>query len=205
MLVGSLILTGCSTAGPSVVAPRDSSPRDRDAIAQSAPSRVPPRFRRQSVTYPSAYAPGTLVVDSTNRFLYLIEPNGRALRYGVGIGIGGFAWSGEGTIERKQAWPRWTPPAEMVARAPQLSRYQGGMAGGGINPLGARALYVYQNGHDTLYRLHGTSEWWTIGQSGSSGCIRLLNADVIDLYERVQLRARIVVLPQASRVRSRLG
>ncbi|OLP45865.1 L,D-transpeptidase [Rhizobium oryziradicis] len=159
--------------------------------------RIPPRYYRQRVTAPAGYPVGTIVVDTPNRFLYLIERGGTAMRYGVGIGREGFAWQGEGVIQWRQKWPKWTPPDEMVARQPQLAKYSaanGGMEPGLMNPLGARALYIFQNGKDTLYRLHGSPEWNSIGKAMSSGCVRLMNQDIIDLYDRVPEKARIIVL-----------
>ncbi|MCX8998529.1 L,D-transpeptidase [Rhizobiaceae bacterium BDR2-2] len=158
--------------------------------------RIPSRFYRQRVVDPTGQRPGTVVVDTPSRFLYLVEPGGSAMRYGVGIGREGFSWSGEGVIQWRQKWPKWTPPDDMIARQPELEQYSvrnGGMPPGLMNPLGARALYIFQNGEDTLYRLHGNPEWNSIGKAVSSGCVRLLNHDVIDLYERVPSRARIVV------------
>jgi lipoprotein-anchoring transpeptidase ErfK/SrfK len=154
------------------------------------------KFYRQRVIDPTGEAPGTVVVDTPNRFLYVVEPGGTAMRYGVGIGREGFAWQGEGVIHWRQPWPRWKPPAEMVARQPELRQYSienGGMEPGLKNPLGARALYIFQNRQDTLYRLHGNPDWRSIGKAVSSGCVRLINQDVIDLYERVPFHARIVV------------
>ncbi len=158
--------------------------------------RIDPRFYRQRVANPTGEAPGTVVVDTQSRFLYLVESGGTAMRYGVGIGKEGFAWSGEGVIQWRQKWPRWKPPNEMVARKPELAQYSienGGMEPGLMNPLGARAMYIFQNGEDTLYRLHGSPEWNSIGKAVSSGCVRLINQDVIDLYDRVPTKARIVV------------
>lgn len=158
--------------------------------------RIEPRFYRQRVPDPTGESPGTIVVDTPSRFLYLVEPGGTAMRYGVGIGREGFAWQGTGVIQWRQAWPKWTPPYEMIRRQPELERYSaanGGMPPGLDNPLGARALYIFQNGQDTLYRLHGSPEWWSIGKAVSSGCVRLMNQDVIDLYDRVPNRARVLV------------
>jgi lipoprotein-anchoring transpeptidase ErfK/SrfK len=159
--------------------------------------QIDARFYRQEVESPFAERPGTIIVDTGNRFLYLIQSNGTAMRYGVGIGRQGFSWSGRGVIQWKQAWPRWTPPDEMVARQPELVKYSaanGGMPPGLNNPLGARALYIFQNGKDTLYRLHGSPEWKSIGRAVSSGCVRLLNQDVIDLYDRVPGKAPVLVI-----------
>jgi len=156
--------------------------------------QIDPKYYRQVVPNPTTEAPGTIIVDTPNRFLYLVQGNGEAIRYGVGIGREGFAWSGRATIAAKKAWPTWTPPAEMVARQPEIAPYAGGMPPGLDNPLGARALYIYQDGRDTLYRLHGTNDPRTIGQAVSSGCVRLINQDVIDLYQRVPTGTPIHVI-----------
>lgn len=155
--------------------------------------KIPRAFRRQIVPNITREAPGTIVVDTKNHFLYFIESDGDAIRYGVGVGKAGFEWSGRANVQYKREWPRWTPPPEMVRRQPELEKYRNGMAPGVMNPLGARALYVFQNGADTGYRIHGSPEWWSIGQSMSSGCIRLINQDIIDLYNRVPVGAPIVV------------
>lgn len=158
--------------------------------------KIDPRYYRQRVANPTSEPAGVVVVDVARRFLHLTEPGGTAMRYGVGIGRAGFTWSGDGVIQWRRKWPRWTPPAEMIARQPELRKYSytnGGQPPGPANPLGARALYIFQNGQDTLYRLHGTRDWRSIGNAVSSGCVRLLNQDVIDLYERVPPKARIVV------------
>lgn len=150
-------------------------------------SRIENEFLRQIVNYRSDEEPGTIIVDTPNKHLYYLLPDNRAVRYGIGVGREGFAWKGEAYVAWKQAWPRWHPPAEMVERQPELEEYaEDGMDAGLMNPLGARALYLYdEKGRDTLYRLHGTPEWNTIGTAASSGCIRLMNQDIIDLYERV--------------------
>ena len=158
--------------------------------------RINQKFLRQWVDDPTGERPGTLVIDVSNHFLYLTYPGGKAMRYGVGLGRAGFEWAGAGVIQYKRQWPRWTPPDEMIKRQPELARYssvQGGMDPGLQNPLGARALYIFQNGEDTLYRIHGSPEWWTIGKSVSAGCVRMLNQDIIDLYGRVPGKTRIVV------------
>jgi len=154
-----------------------------------------PRFRRQHVRYQTTEPPGTVVVDTSNRYLYLVSGGGRAIRYGIEVGREGLAWNGVANIARKAEWPKWTPPAEMVARDPRTAPYAGGMPGGPENPLGARALYLYQDGRDTLYRIHGGGKPRTLGKATSSGCIRLLDHDAIDLYQRVPIGARTVVLP----------
>ena len=159
--------------------------------------QIDQRYYRQEVADPFGEAPGTIIVDTQDRFLYLTQGGGRAMRYGVGIGREGFAWSGRGVIQWKQKWPRWKPPNEMVARQPHLEPYSianGGMEPGLMNPLGARAMYIFKDGQDTLYRLHGTPEWNSIGKAVSSGCVRLINQDVIDLYDRVRVKAPILVV-----------
>ncbi|OOG66993.1 L,D-transpeptidase [Sinorhizobium sp. A49] len=159
--------------------------------------QIDARFYRQEVSDPFGERPGTIVVDTGDRFLYLIQPGGSALRYGVGLGREGFAWNGRGVIQWKAKWPRWTPPDSMIARQPQLAKFSasnGGMAPGVNNPLGARALYIFQNGQDTLYRVHGSPEWQSIGKAVSSGCVRMLNQDVMDLYDRVRGKAPILVV-----------
>lgn len=158
--------------------------------------KVDPRFYRQMVADPTGEAPGTLVVDTGNHFLYFTYPDGQAMRYGVGLGRAGFAWAGRGKIQYKRQWPKWTPPDEMIGRQPELAKYSadnGGMPPGLDNPLGARALYIFQGKEDTLYRIHGSPEWWTIGKSVSSGCVRMINQDVVDLYNRVPDGTTIVV------------
>lgn len=156
-------------------------------------SRVDPDFLRAEVVDPTGEKPGTIVVDTSRRYLYLVEEGGRAIRYGVGIGRDGFTWSGRGSIGRKARWPTWYPPMSMQQRQPETRQYAGGMPGGLDNPLGARAMYIYRNGVDTIYRLHGTREYWSIGQAVSSGCVRLIHQDVIDLYSRVPVGAPIIV------------
>ena len=155
--------------------------------------KIPAQYHRQYVEHSGKYKPGTIVVDTANRHLYLIEKNGKAIRYGIGVGRAGFAWGGNAYIGRKAEWPTWTPPSTMIERQPELKKWAGGMDGGPSNPLGARALYLYKGGRDTLYRLHGTNEPMSVGQAMSSGCIRMLNVDVIDLYERVKVGAPVVV------------
>ena len=155
--------------------------------------KIPAQYHRQIVPQSGKYKPGTVVVDTANRHLYLIQKGDTAIRYGIGVGRAGFAWGGSAYVGRKAQWPTWTPPASMIERQPELKKWAGGMEGGPNNPLGARALYLYKGGRDTLYRLHGTNEPMSIGQAMSSGCIRMLNTDVIDLYERVNVRAPVVV------------
>jgi len=158
--------------------------------------RVDPKWWRQEVPYPTSERPGTLIVDTPARFLYLVLEGGRALRYGIGVGKDeSLVFRGTATIGRKAEWPRWTPTKSMIAREPdRYGPYAGGMPGGEINPLGPRALYLYKNGNDTLFRIHGTTEPYTIGTNVSSGCIRLMNQDIIDLYARVPVGAKVVVI-----------
>src|SRR5215471_19115072 len=150
------------------------------------------RLRRQVVNYPTTEAPGTIIIDTPNTYLYFVLGGGKAIRYGVGVGREGFTWSGVKTVERKSEWPDWLPPAEMLARQPYLPRF---MAGGPGNPLGARAMYL----SGSVYRIHGTNKPSSIGGHVSSGCIRLVNEHLIDLYNRVHVRAKVVVLPMTLR------
>ncbi len=162
-------------------------------------TKMDTQFLRQVVNVPPEIAaePGTIVIDPPNHFLYLVFENGTAIRYGVGVGRQGFAWSGDATIQAKREWPMWHPPKEMQARDPEAAKWPDGMPGGPGNPLGARAMYLYQGKVDTLYRIHGTTQPWSIGKSLSSGCIRLINQDIIDLYSRVPLGTRVRVLGDA--------
>jgi lipoprotein-anchoring transpeptidase ErfK/SrfK len=157
-------------------------------IEDNSSAALPDRFKRQVVDYRTNEAPGTIIVDTPNTYLYLVTGNGKAMRYGIGVGRDGFTWSGAQTITRKAEWPDWTPPAEMIARQPYLPRY---MAGGPGNPLGARAMYL----GSTIYRIHGTNAPETIGHRVSSGCIRLTNEDVTDLFSRVHVGTKVVVMP----------
>jgi lipoprotein-anchoring transpeptidase ErfK/SrfK len=158
--------------------------------------RVDPRWWRQEVEYFTNERPGTLVVDTPNHFLYLVMENNRALRYGVGVGRDeALVFRGDATVGRKAVWPRWTPTQNMIRREPErYGPYAGGMEPGEQNPLGPRALYLYRNGADTLFRIHGTTEPYTIGTNVSSGCVRLMNQDIIDLYARVPVGARVTVI-----------
>ncbi|WOH79842.1 L,D-transpeptidase [Bradyrhizobium sp. BEA-2-5] len=153
---------------------------------------MPARFRRQTVSYATREAPGTIIIDTPNTYLYYVLGNGQALRYGIGVGRDGFTWSGIQSVSRKAEWPDWTPPPEMIARQPYLPRH---MAGGPGNPLGARAMYL----GGTIYRIHGTNAPDTIGKRVSSGCIRMTNEDVTDLYSRVNIGTKVIVLPMTER------
>jgi lipoprotein-anchoring transpeptidase ErfK/SrfK len=164
------------------------------AISYTEMEEVPDTYRRQEVSYETSSPAGTLVVDTGKRFLYFVLGGGRAVRYGIGVGRDGFQWSGSAVIGRKAPWPRWTPPKAMVARDPFAAKWANGMPGGPKNPLGARALYLYANGVDTLFRIHGTNQPNSIGQAVSSGCVRMLNADIVDLYNRVGTGTKVAVI-----------
>ena len=156
--------------------------------------QVPAEFLRQPVRYQSDLPVGSVVIDPSSKHLYLITAKNQALRYGIAVGRTGFGWSGEAVITSRTTWPTWTPPPEMIARSPKYAKYAGGQPGGLSNPLGARALYLTTNGVDYGYRIHGTPEWDSIGHNASSGCFRMMNQDVMDLYGRVQDGAKVVVL-----------
>jgi lipoprotein-anchoring transpeptidase ErfK/SrfK len=155
-------------------------------------AEVPAHLRRQTVSYAGSEAPGTIIIDTPNTSLYYVLGGGKAVRYGIGVGREGFTWSGVKSVERKTEWPDWIPPAEMLERQPYLPRF---VAGGPGNPLGARAMYL----SGTMYRIHGTNQPSSIGKRVSSGCIRMLNEDVVDLYSRVNVGTRVVVLPMTQR------
>ncbi len=152
------------------------------------------RFRRREVIYDGNERPGTIVVDASKRYLYFVQEAGKAIRYGVGVGRDGFAWSGTATIGRKSKWPKWTPTPDQLELHPNWEKWSKGFPGGQGNPLGARAMYLYRDGADLLYRIHGTVEPTSIGKRVSSGCIRMINYDVIDLYERVPVGTKVIVL-----------
>src|SRR5471032_845282 len=175
------ILTPPVQTAPQMQAPPQA---DEDGVAIEMPARL----KRQMVGYSTREAPGTIIIDTPHTYLYLVLGNGQAMRYGIGVGREGFTWSGAERISRMKEWPDWFPPKEMIERQPYLPRF---MAGGDTNPLGARAMYL----GNTLYRIHGTNQPSTIGTFVSSGCIRLTNEDVSDLYSRVQVRTRVVVMP----------
>ena len=162
-------------------------------IEQVNPRLIKKRFRRQMVDFGGAEALGTIIVDPDNRFLYYVIEQGQAIRYGVGVGRAGFAWSGSAIVGMKRRWPRWVPPRNMVDRDTNALRWVNGQPGGPDNPLGARALYLFSNGADTLYRIHGTNEPQSIGKAVSSGCIRLLNEDIAHLFDLVEIGTPVVV------------
>jgi lipoprotein-anchoring transpeptidase ErfK/SrfK len=189
-------LWAVTAQGQSFLSYADQGPRSANAIFyQAMPQQeaedaeaTPAHLRRQIVSYQTREAPGTVIVDTPNTYLYYVLPGGKAVRYGIGVGREGFTWSGVKSVERKAEWPDWTPPPEMLARQPYLPRF---MAGGPGNPLGARAMYI----SGTIYRIHGTNQPSSIGKQVSSGCIRMVNEDVIDLYGRVNVGSKVVVLP----------
>lgn len=162
--------------------------------------KVPPQFTRQSVAYTSDQPVGTIIIDPAKRFLYLITGRDQALRYGISVGRAGFEWHGEAIVSNRRNWPTWTPPPEMIERDPKLEKWKNGQPGGPQNPLGARALYLTTNGRDYGYRIHGTPDWWSIGRNASSGCIRMIHQDVIDLEQRVQNGAKVIVLTKDGQV-----
>ncbi len=202
----SLGLAGCSVTGDGLHGVERSAlqpqavyyaerPAEKFPVVAVDPSQIDAQFLKQVVDYRSPHPPGTVVVDPHRRFLYLVQSGGKAIRYGVGVGREGLAFAGTGTVQEKREWPHWTPTAAMIARDPKrYAKWAAGMEGGAANPLGARALYLFKNGQDTRYRIHGTTEPDSIGKAVSSGCIRMMNQDVIDLYGRVPLGARVVVL-----------
>ncbi|WP_445501626.1 L,D-transpeptidase [Microvirga sp. G4-2] len=179
-------LAGCTYKG--VPEPQVSA-RDTEWLAQVPTAQEEPRYGRYQIEDPTGEAPGTIVVDTKQRFLYYVMDNKKAIRYGVAVGDEAYGWTGTSRIARKAEWPDWNPPAEMKARWPHVQYTKGGPG----NPLGARALYLYEGNHDTLYRIHGTNEPEKIGLAVSSGCIRMRNIDVIDLYNRVALNTKVIV------------
>ena len=156
--------------------------------------QVPTEFQRQTVFYESDQPVGTIIINPAAKLLYHITGKNRATRYGIAVGRAGFEWSGEAVVNERKMWPTWTPPAEMISRKPELAKWEKGQPGGLTNPLGARALYLTTNGVDYGYRIHGTPEWNTIGKNASSGCIRMINQDVMDLFEKVPAGTKVVVL-----------
>jgi lipoprotein-anchoring transpeptidase ErfK/SrfK len=177
---------------PSLLPPKES---ETDfPVPEVNPSIIPAEFRRQIVPNNSSYKPGTVIVDPAHRFLYLVQDQSTAIRYGVGVGRAGFAWSGTARVGMKRRWPRWVPPVEMVQRDERAAKWPNGMPGGPDNPLGARALYLFVGNEDTLYRIHGTNEPKSIGTAVSSGCVRMLNQDIAELFDLVPVGAPVEVL-----------
>jgi len=204
---GAAALAGCASTANQQEIIDDATPAGSDYARIYGPrlnepypipavdlQKIDPKYLRQEVSNDTGEPAGTIVVDTADRFLYLTLDHGRAIRYGIGVGREGFAWSGRGYVGYKKQWPTWTPPAEMVARDPNAAPWADGMPPGPMNPLGARALYIFEHGKDTLYRLHGNPDVTSIGKAVSSGCIRLMQQDVIDLYARVPTGTKVVVL-----------
>jgi lipoprotein-anchoring transpeptidase ErfK/SrfK len=204
LAIGTMALSATASAAPLPMFPffmtppmqsQESSPQPQQAAPDEnagATAELPARLKRQVVNYPTHEAPGTVIIDTPNTYLYYVLPGGQAIRYGIGVGRDGFTWSGVQSVTRKAEWPDWTPPPEMITRQPYLPRH---MAGGPGNPLGARAMYL----GGTVYRIHGTNAPETIGTHVSSGCIRLTNEDVSDLYSRVNVGTRVIVMPMTHR------
>ena len=201
LAIGMIAFSASATASPLQLFPFIMTPPAQSAPPpvlstpsedQGATVETPARLKRQIVSYPTREAPGTIVIDTPNTYLYYVLGGGQAVRYGIGVGRDGFTWSGTQSVTKKAEWPDWTPPPEMIARQPYLPRH---MAGGPGNPLGARAMYL----GGTVYRIHGTNAPETIGTHVSSGCIRLTNEDVADLYSRVNVGTRVIVLPMDRR------
>ncbi|WP_292898809.1 MULTISPECIES: L,D-transpeptidase [unclassified Nitratireductor] len=188
-------LAGCTTDGPFKVFTSDyGTVKDAGYQLPRIPiNEVPRQYHRQIVSYETKEKPGTIIVDTNAKFLYLVMDGGKAMRYGIGVGREGFEWAGTARIAMKREWPTWTPPSAMIGRQPELAKWRRGMPPGLSNPLGARALYLFNRGGDTGYRLHGTPEWRSIGKAMSSGCIRLMNQDIIDLYNRTEVGAKVIV------------
>ncbi|MDI7864424.1 L,D-transpeptidase [Rhizobiaceae bacterium n13] len=183
LVLGSLaLLSGCSTLSWPI------------SSANKTYTYISPQYRRKHVRYEGYEPPGTIVVNTYERYLYLVEDGGWATRYGVAVGEEGLTFKGEATVGRKAEWPTWTPTKSMIERKPHLAQYAGGVEGGPHNPLGASALYLYQNGKDTMFRVHGTNEPWSIGHAVSNGCVRLTNENIVDLYNRVPLGTRVVII-----------
>lgn len=211
-LVGAaIVLAGCTASGEIAAidpVPGSGTPKGYEAIKEGGitvpavpPGRMLLKYQRRLVTtpgYAKKHGTGVIVVDTARRYLFYTQPNGKSWRYGIGVGRAGFGWAGEATIRAKKRWPSWHPPKEMVARDPLAAEWAHGMPGGIRNPLGARALYLFQGNRDTLYRLHGTNDPESIGKAVSSGCVRLLNHDIVDLYKRVPVGTKVVVLGEPS-------
>lgn len=174
------------------------------AVSAVPVEKVPDQFERQTVEFASDEAPGTIIINPAEKHLHFILGNGKAIRYGIAVGRAGFEWSGVANVTSRKLWPTWTPPPEMIERDPSKAKYKDGQPGGPSNPLGARALYLTTNGRDYGYRIHGTPDWWSIGKNASSGCIRMINQDVIDLFNRVPDGAKVIVLTRDGKIPTKL-
>ncbi|MBZ6415696.1 MULTISPECIES: L,D-transpeptidase [Methylobacterium] len=197
--LGALGLAGCATTDGMSLAEASALygpvPTEKFPIPATDISKVDPKYYRRTVQYASKEAPGTIVVDPRNYYLYRIEEGGLATRYGANVGRDGFRWSGDAYVGRKSEWATWTPPREMIKRQPEVAKWARGMPGGLENPLGARTLHLYQNGAYTLYTIYASSEPDSIGSGITSGCVGLLSQDMIHLYERTPVKTKVVVLP----------
>jgi lipoprotein-anchoring transpeptidase ErfK/SrfK len=197
--VGTLALGGCATldgmSSAEVARIYGPVPDKKFPIPAADVSKVDPKYYRRTVRYESREAPGTIIIDPANYYVYRIQGDGNATRYGANVGRDGFLWSGEAYVGRKAEWPVWTPPKEMILRQPEARKYAGGMPGGPDNPLGARTLYLYQKGVYTLYTIYSTSDPETIGTNLTSGCTGLLTQDMIDLYSTTPVNTKVIVLP----------
>ena len=196
--LGALGLAGCVSDGMSLADAQKlygPMPDEKFPIPPVDVSKVDPKYFRRMVAYDSSEAPGTIIIDPKNYYVYRTEGDGKATRYGANVGRQGFLWSGEAYVGRKAEWPVWTPPKEMIQRQPEAAKYAGGMQPGLDNPLGARTLYLYQNGAYTLYTIYSTSDPETIGTNLTSGCTGLLSQDMIDLYGRTPVKTKVIVLP----------
>jgi lipoprotein-anchoring transpeptidase ErfK/SrfK len=196
--LGALGLAGCASDGMSLAEAQKlygPAPDEKFPIPAVDVAKIDAKYYRRTVSYDSDEAPGTIIVDPKNYYVYRIEGDGKATRYGANVGRSGFLWSGEAYVGRKAEWPVWTPPREMIQRQPEAAKYAGGMKPGLENPLGARTLYLYQNDKYTLFTIYSTSDPETIGTNLTSGCTGLLSQDMIDLYSRTPLKTKVVVLP----------
>ncbi|MBA4789238.1 MAG: L,D-transpeptidase [Rhizobiales bacterium] len=197
--LGALGLAGCAGTDGMSLAEAEKLygplPNEKFPIPATDVSKVDPKYFRRTVRYETKEAPGTIIVDPSNYYVYRIEEEGMATRYGANVGRAGFLWSGDAYVGRKGEWATWTPPKEMIQRQPEVAKYAGGMPGGLENPLGARTLYLYQNGKYTLYTIYASSAPESIGSGITSGCVGLLSPDMIDLYDRTPVKTKVVVLP----------
>lgn len=199
--LGALGLTGCATSPDGMMSLAEATkvygplPNEKFPIPAVDVSKIDPKYFRRIVRYDTKEAPGTIIVDPSNHYVYRVEGEGNATRYGANVGRDGFLWSGDAYIGRKAEWPTWTPPKEMILRQPEARKYAGGMPGGLENPLGARTLYLYKNGVYTVFTIYSTSDPETIGTGITSGCIGLLSQDMMDLYARTPVKTKVVVLP----------
>ncbi|WP_137135282.1 L,D-transpeptidase [Rhizobium sp. FKY42] len=198
LLIGlPLLLAGCASTSGTQQADYSARPNELHPLKEVPLDKIKPELRRTEVAYVTEHKPGTIVVDTPARRLYYVLDNGRAMRYGVGVGRAGLALAGNAYVGRKAEWPTWTPTANMQRREARYKKLAGGMPGGPNNPLGARAMYLYRGGGDTHFRIHGTNQPESIGHAMSSGCIRMMNHDVVDLYSRVKVGDKVVVIQEA--------